>query len=107
MDNISDIISSLSENDIDNLKEMAQSLFGENKNEKDKDSQSMPDLGVMDPKLIGKITNIMSLLNKRDIRCELIAALKPFLSENKQKRADEAMKILRLMELIPMLKDQE
>lgn len=106
MDNISDIISSLSENDIDNLKEMAQSLFGESKSGNDKRSQNTPDLDVMDPKLIGKITSIMSLLNKRDARCELIAALKPFLSEDKQKRADEAMKILRLMELIPMLKEQ-
>ncbi len=108
MDNIGDIISSLSEKDIENLKEAAQSFLGDSQSQKDESSKNnfFPDLGSIDPQMIGKITKIMSGLNKRNERCELISALKPFLSSDKQKRADQAMQIIRIIELIPMLKDQ-
>lgn len=102
---LSDIISSLSQEDIENLKEVAQSVFGGN-GEENKNSD-MPDLSSIDPKMLGKITSVMSMLNKKDARLELISALKPFLSSDRQGRADEAMKIIRLFELIPILKSRE
>ena len=108
MDNISDIISSLSEKDIENLKEVAQSFLGDGPTQKNESSESssFPDFGSIDPQMIGKITKIMSGLNKRNEKCDLISALKPFLSSDKQKRADQAMQIIRMIELIPMLKDR-
>ncbi|MBQ7579908.1 MAG: hypothetical protein IJU39_01220 [Clostridia bacterium] len=99
-----DIISSLSREDIDNLKEVAQSVFGTD--EKPGGSADLPDLSSIDPKMLGKITSVMSMLNKKDSRVELISALKPFLSSDRQVKADEAMKIIRLFELIPILKEQ-
>lgn len=101
---LSDIISSLSAEDISNLKEVAQSVFGGE--EKAAVSSDMPDLSSIDPKMLGRITSVMSMLNKKDSRVELISALKPFLSSNRQIKADEAMKIIRLLELIPILKEQ-
>ena len=105
MDNsLSDIISSLSQKDIDNLKQAAQSVFGEDGGSDN--SGGSPDLSGVDPDVLGKITKVMSLMNKKDSRVELISALKPFLSSDRQARADEAMRIIRLIELIPLLKDQ-
>jgi hypothetical protein len=43
------------------------------------------------------------MLNKRDCRAELIVALKPLLSEKRRKRADDAMQMLRLFEILPMM----
>lgn len=104
INDLSDIISSLSEEDISNLKEAAQSIFG---NEQKTDEASpLPDLSSLDPKMLGKITSVMSALNKKDSRVELISALKPFLSSNRQVKADEAVKIIKLLELIPILKEQ-
>ena len=108
MDNISDIISSLSDKDIENLKDMAQSVFGQSeKEEKNPFESGMPDLGSIDPKIIGKVTKIMSSMNKQNPRCNLITALKPLLNRNRQQKADEAIQIIRLLELIPMIKDNQ
>lgn len=102
---LGDIISSLSAQDIENLKEVAQSVFGGEERKGESDSP-LPDLSSIDPKMLGKITSVMSMLNKKDSRVELISALKPFLSSSRQVKADEAMKIIRLIELIPILKEQ-
>lgn len=38
-------------------------------------------------------------------RCRLIEALKPNLSYEKQKKADEAMQLLKLLELMPLISE--
>ena len=107
MDNISDIIASLSDSDIEKLKETAKSVFGDTPVEnRDREKQSFPDMGAIDPEMLKKVTEIFSTMNRHDPRCDLIYALKPLLSQNRQQRADEAVKILRIMEVIPGLKKQ-
>lgn len=119
---LSSIISSLSEDDIEQLKSAAQSIFGgqgeqsdneyykeerdrqENSNHREQQSASMG----FDPSMLGKIGNIMGLLNNnsKDKRCALISTLKPLLSEERQHKADEAMRMVQLLELIPKLREQ-
>lgn len=43
--------------------------------------------------------------SENDPRCRLIAALKPMLSGERQRKADEAMKIIRLIDMIPALSE--
>ena len=43
------------------------------------------------------------MMNKQDNRAELIKALKPLLSEKRRKRADDAIQMLRLFEILPMM----
>lgn len=50
--------------------------------------------------LIGKFSN-----TQNDPRCNLIMSLKPLLSPEKQKRADEAIKIIHLTQLLPELRN--
>lgn len=110
LDNLSDIISSLSDSDIENLQKTAQSLFGENNNAQNNDSKNTSsdfDFSSFDPNLIMKITRIMSEINSssNDPRCDLIKALKPLLSNDKKQRADEALQILKMLKIIPLIKN--
>lgn len=106
---ISSIISSLSPEDVESLKTAAQSIFG-NQTTSPKETPKTQDSAIpsFDPNMLGKIGNMMSLLNGRgqDERCALISALKPLLSEERRHKADEAIKIIQLMEIIPKIREQ-
>ena len=115
IDNINDIIASLTPDDIQALKETAQSIFG---NENDNSSKSAQEekkkhsafgfdfSSLPDPEMFSKLSRIMSMMNSDSgRRCRLIEALKPNLSYEKQKKADEAMQILKLLELMPMISE--
>lgn len=111
MDSINDIISSLSADDIENLKAAAESFFGNKEEKKEKHEEhnapsgGMPDLSSIlgNAQMMAKISQIMSMMNKRDSRAEFIKALKPLLSEKRRRRADDAMQMLKLFEILPML----
>ncbi|MBP3939209.1 MAG: hypothetical protein IK955_07355 [Clostridia bacterium] len=115
MENLNDIIASLTPDDIQALKETAQSIFGNdndssaksfNNEKKDSSSFGFDFSSMPDPDMFSKIGRIMSLMNSDSgKRCKLIEALKPNLSYEKQKKADEAMQILKLLELVPMISE--
>ncbi len=117
MDNINDIISSLTPDDIEALKQTAESIFGSQSSQSTQSSQSsnqnqgsggIPfgmDFGSMlDPEMFSRLGKIMGAMNSDGgARCKLIEALKPNLSSRRQKKADEAMQILKLLEVIPLI----
>ena len=99
MDNINDLLSSLTPEDISSLKSMAESLFSD-KGENEKKASSP----LADADMLLKISNAVSLMNSQGgSRSRLIEALKPNLSEKRQKKADEAMQILKLLDIIPII----
>ncbi|MBQ8783806.1 MAG: hypothetical protein IJZ57_08565 [Clostridia bacterium] len=102
MDSLNDILSSLSPEDINSLKSIADSVFSSD--EKQKGSPE-PDLsGGISPEMLMKISNIMGAMNSGgNERCRLIEALKPNLSQKRQKKADEAMQMLKILDILPML----
>ena len=112
MDNIGDILSSLSDEDMKALGDAARSLLGSSEQEQ---GQNDSDRGFsMDPATMAKIAQIMSAMNTRssapvmnrhDSRCDLIAALRPLLSEPRRRRADDAMQLIKLIDLLPMIED--
>ena len=110
MDSINDIISSLSADDIENLKAAAESFFGSKeekpkKNEAPKQEGGIPDLSSIlgNAQMMAKISSVMGMMNKRNDREELIRALKPLLSEKRRKRADSAVQMLKLFEILPLM----
>lgn len=59
---------------------------------------------------IGEISQIMGLVSRLqsqndDPRAALLSALKPHLSEAKREKVDTAIKILRLLDLLPLIKE--
>lgn len=102
-DNIGDIIASLSDKDIQSLKQTAQSIFGEAGSKEE--SEKPPDFPSPDPETTAKIMRIMGALNSSGTnpRCELIKALKPLLKSDKQQKADQALQIMKLLEILPLI----
>ena len=104
MDDISEKLSALlgDPEGMERIKNMAQSLLG-----------STPE-PVEDPSLddfnidIGALTGILKKMKSsggNDSRINLLLALKPNLSPEKQAKVDSAIKILKLIEFAPILKD--
>lgn len=106
---INQILSSLSEEDMKNLQGLASSLLSgdgqETKTEPPKE-QTNP-LGGIDLNALGSMASLLSAFSgpSDDPRCRLITSLKPMLSPERQQRADEAIKIIRLMDMLPLLKE--
>lgn len=101
MDNIGDILSSLSDDDMKALGDAARSLLGSAEQEQEGGGQGF----FLDPTAMAKIAQIMSAMNRRDSRCDLIAALRPLLSEPRRRRADDAMQLIKLIDLLPMIEE--
>lgn len=55
---------------------------------------------------IAKIAPLLSQANKEDDTTRLLAALRPFLSEEKCRKLDSAKKMIGLMRLLPVLKSE-
>lgn len=122
MDNINDIIANLSSEDIDMLKGVASSILGEEaqKNQQNqsqnqakestqKSQANLPaNLGFenIDFDMVMKAKKIFDRMNNaQNKNVDLIMALKPHLSPEKQDRADQALRILKLFEVLPLLKE--
>jgi Predicted membrane protein len=60
----------------------------------------------IDPAMLMKLKSAMDLMHKDDPRVDLLLALKPNLSGDRRKKIDEAIHILRLLSLMPMLREQ-
>ncbi len=102
MDDISEKLSSLLSDPqgMDRIKEMAQGLLGSKIDPPEQEETGDPD--------IGKIAKMLSLIkgpSGNDDRVKLLLALKPNLSKERQQKVDSAIKILKLIELAPLLKD--
>lgn len=117
MDSINDIISSLSSEDIDMLKGVASSILGEaaNDNSPEKSSKAEPQNSLMtnalgfdniDFDMIMKAKTIFEKMNSTQSKnADLILALKPHLNPQTQNKADQALRILKLFEILPFIRE--
>ncbi|MDD6276564.1 MAG: hypothetical protein PUB20_07065 [Clostridia bacterium] len=123
MENLNDILSSLTPDDIESLKATAEAIFGSSGSPTAKNNtsgSSKPndannsvsgssnagfDIGnMLNPEMFAKIAEIMSVMNSDGgKRCRLLEALKPNLSPDKQKKTDDAIQLIKLLEIMPIL----
>ncbi len=87
------------------VREMAESILSDNSKKEEPPEDSV--FGALDGAQLGNIMQIVSRLNQKndDARTNLLLALKPHLSEPKREKVDTVIKILRLLELLPILKE--
>jgi hypothetical protein len=111
MDDISGKINELFSNPesmetIKNLIGMLGNNAGEEQQEQQQERKQSP-MGDMpfDPDTLLKMKKAFDLLKKDDPRVEFLLALKPNLSEKRSKKVDEAIHLLKLVNLIPLLQD--
>lgn len=90
------------------LDQLLSSQSGDDKTEKeektDKNDESNP-FGDIDIEAIMKMWEMFSEMNKPDKNTALLYALKPHLRGENQKKIDTAVKLLKLMSMLPFLKD--
>ncbi len=95
---------------LNRVRAMAEGILGE---QNQKSEESAPNIGSvlsgggLDPAQLSKIISVMSRLkqNNDDNRSQLLLALKPHLSTPRQEKVDTAIKLLKLIDLLPLLKD--
>jgi hypothetical protein len=87
---------------IKNLMGMLGGNGGENREEEKKPPQ---DDFPFDPSVILKIKKAFDLMKKDDPRVTFLLALKPNLSEERCKKVDEAIHLLKLINLLPLLQE--
>ena len=106
MIDIENLLSSISDEDMAKIKSIADSLTEKGdfqQTQEQKKSESIPNLPI-DMNMMQKIMGLMGQFNKEDYRTRLIEDLKPLLSDERKQKADEAVRFLQLMEVLPLLK---
>ena len=126
--NLNDIISNLTSDDINMLKGVASSILGDNPpdntpstntntnntnaqtqpNQNNNALQTLNSLGLdsLDFNMIMKAKSIFDKMNNTPNKnVDLIMALKPHLRPETQNKADQALKIIKLFEVLPLLKE--
>ena len=78
------------------------SLFGSDKKEPKPET---PDLGGLDLNALLKIQSLLQNNRQDDKNAALIRALRPHLKEERRHRADEALRLIRLFSLLPLLRE--
>lgn len=108
MEDISQILSSLSDDDVEQLKSVAQSFFPGGEKERTEKKEPPKNEGEqLDFESMRKIMSILNLLKSdiHDPRCDLLFALKPMLKEERRPRVDQAAKMLQLLSVLPKLRE--
>ena len=103
MERISELLSD--EESVKQLSELAQMLVSEDGSASDTDnaekqSDEQPDLGA-----VLKLTSLVGAASNDNKNTDLLRALKPHLSADKQKRVDKAIKLLKLLAMWNIAKD--
>ena len=102
MGKISELLSD--EESVRQLSELAQMLVSEKDDKKEDvrkaDSDEQPDLSS-----VLKLTSMIGEATKQDKNTDLLLALKPHLGEEKQKRVDKAIKLLKLLAIWNIAKE--
>lgn len=101
---INEILSSLSSDDIEQLKEAANSILGGSE-QKQSNEPSLADMNLFNPAVLSNLGMLSKALSGDDDRTALIKALKPMLCDERKQKADEAIKILKLLQLMPLLQE--
>lgn len=109
MDSINELLSAVSPEELERLKGVAQSLLAK----QDTDTAQSVASGSADSNaakpwlnadMAKMLQTVAGKLGQEDERTRFLAALKPLLSAQRQQRAEEAMRFLRLMDALPLLK---
>ena len=109
MDDIASKITQIlgDEDGMKKISQLASSLMSQNESKQEPQNPQFSDMQI-DPVQMGNIMKMISLLksnNKDDNNTRLLVALKPHLSHDRQKKVDKAISILKIVKLLPLLKE--
>lgn len=93
------------EESVEQLSELAQMLETENDNGEKQTKDDKTEESSIDMEKILKLTGMLSSISEKDKNAELLLALRPHLKEEKQKRVDKAIKLLKIIAIWNMAKE--
>ena len=102
------MLGTMKSEDLEALRSMAADLFQDFKAPQKEETPAPKDSVLpFDLASIGKITSLLSALNgeRNDPRSDLLLALRPMLKEERRHRVDQAAQMLKLIALLPKLKE--
>ncbi len=110
MDDISEKLAGLlnDPDTMDRVRKMAENILGGEQQAAIPQTNSLDNIGSMlGADELQSIVSIIGRLNQSggDTRTQLLTALKPHLSEPRREKVDTAIKILKMIEVLPLLKD--
>ena len=109
MDDLSSMLSGLlsSPEGMEQLKSMAGALLGNQNPSSVSENKAESLLPNVSPGEIAGMIKMMNALKQdnQDSRANLLMSIRPHLSEHRQKRVDDAVKILKLIQILPLVKD--
>ena len=97
MDNLNDLLSSISPQDMERIKSAAAGLMGTSPSPQSESPMFSDEMSNM-------LVKVASQMNRDSDKTAFIKALRPLLSDERQKKADEAMHFLKLMDTLPLLR---
>ena len=102
-DNISEKLSAILSDPegMEKIKKMAENLLGESQA---KEKEPLEEMGL-DMASLTRVIGLLKNNNKENERVKLLLALKPHLSPEKREKVDTAVKILKLLDMAPLLKE--
>ena len=96
---------------VEQLKSLAGAFIGSNEAEEEPAAPASVPAAVesespgVDMIALMKVASALQSMNQETDHTRLLLALKPYLSEERQQKVDSALRILRLLELLPMIKE--
>ena len=105
MSKISELLSD--EESVKQLSELAEMLVSDNEKNEEKAPKSVNTSSEEQPDIASmlKLTSLIGEASKQDKNAELLLALKPHLGAEKQKRVDKAIKLLKLLAIWNIAKE--
>ena len=104
MDNINDLLNSISPQDMERLKGVASSLMNSEKESKNPEQSTDGISALFGNDTANMLMKVATQMNTDNDKTAFIKALEPLLSEERRTKAEEAMKFLRLMDALPLLR---
>lgn len=104
MDDMSELLSGIlsSPEGMENLKSMASALLKKTDTEEQKTEE---ETGLSPAQLAGMVKAVSLIKNRKDDdRTKLLLALRPHLSPPRRARVDEAVKFLKIVDIIPLIR---
>lgn len=104
MTDIENLLASVSPEDMERLKSMASSIMSGNSAKKEQSENASVSVPEFSMEKLKPIMAAIGKMNVNDDRIELIMHLKPLLGPDRQRRADEAVKFLHIMQILPEIR---
>ena len=106
---LSSLLENLTEEDMKKLRETAAAFFGSGgqENAPAPTRESAVSLPGISPQMLGQVAEISAALSRKDPRSDFLLALKPLLSPARQKKAEEAAMMVRLLAVLGTWKGGE